>query len=176
MTVGVNEVTGVAGFIKAGDYVDVVVNFDSAMVGDYASQVVMQNILVLAANHETEISTGDVTVKESVKDANKMGTVTMAVTADEAAKLTLADERGKIRLALRPYLPLQSVVLTEAVTPKDLVGVHISPVKNEQPLPAQTPPPPAQENKVERHEQGTSKPQPAFGVRVIRGTKADSGS
>lgn len=168
VTVAVNEVTGVAGFVKAGDYVDVVVGFDASAVGDNASQVVMQNILVLAANRETEIGTGDITVKESVKEANKMGTVTMAVTPDEAAKLSLADEKGKIRLALRPYLPINSLVLTEAVTPKDLVGIHVSPVKNEQ-----TPPTTAQPAVVERQNPATVKGQ-SSGIKVIRGTKTEN--
>ena len=164
VTVAVNEVTGVAGFVKAGDYVDVVVSFDASAVGDNASQVVMQNILVLAANRDTEIGTADITVKESVKEANKMGTVTMAVTPDEAAKLSLADEKGKIRLALRPYLPTHSLVLTEAVTPKDLVGIHVSPVKNEQVPPTSNPP-----NAVERQNSPSIK-----GPKVIRGTKIEN--
>lgn len=171
VTVAVNEVTGVAGFVKAGDYVDIVVSFDAAAVGDHASQVVMQNILVLAANRDTEISTGDTTVKDSVKEANKMGTVTMAVTPDEAAKLTLADEKGKIRLALRPYLPLNSVMLTEAVTPKDLVGIHVSPAKQEQATPA--PAPVAQPAYVERQSPSVTKEQPYSGIKVIRGTKTE---
>lgn len=171
VTVAVNEVTGVAGFVKAGDYVDIVVSFDAAAVGDHASQVVMQNILVLAANRDTEISNGDTTVKDSVKEANKMGTVTMAVTPDEAAKLTLADEKGKIRLALRPYLPLNSLMLTEAVTPKDLVGIHVSPAKQEQATPASAPV--AQPAYVERQSPSVAKEQPDSGIKVIRGTKTE---
>lgn len=167
VTVAVNEVTGVAGFVKAGDYVDVVVSFDASAVGDHVSQVVMQNILVLAANRDTEASTGDVTVKETVKEVNKMGTVTMAVTPDEAAKLSLADEKGKIRLALRPYLPSNSMVLTEAVTPKDLVGIHASPMKKEQAPPATQPP-------VERQSPPIVKEQTNSGIKVIRGTKTEN--
>lgn len=168
VTVAVNEVTGVAGFVKAGDYVDVVVGFDASAVGDNATQVVMQNILVLAANRDTEIGAGDITVKDSVKEVNKMGTVTMAVTPDEAAKLSLADEKGKIRLALRPYLPTNSLVLTEAVTPKDLVGIHVSPVKNEQ-----APPSNAQSVTVERQIPSNVKNQ-SSGIKVIRGTKMEN--
>ena len=60
----------------------------------------------------------------------------MAVTPDEAAKLTLAEEKGKIRLVLRPYLPLNGIVIAETITPKDLVGEHVSPAKNEQARPS----------------------------------------
>lgn len=174
VTVAVNEITGVAGFIKAGDYVDVVVTFDAGAVGDHTSQVAMQNLLVLAANHDTEISGGDSTVKDSVKEVNKMGTVTIAVTPDEATKLTLADEKGKIRLTLRPYLPLQSMMLTEAVTPKDLVGIHSSPTKNEQAPPTtQVATPPAN---GERHESSLTQVQPTSSIKVIRGTKIENGA
>ena len=71
MTVAVNEVTGVAGFVKAGDYTDIVVTFDANTVGDNVSHVLMQNILVLAANRDTEIGVTDTTVKESAKEISK---------------------------------------------------------------------------------------------------------
>jgi pilus assembly protein CpaB len=177
VTVAVNEVTGVAGFVKAGDYVDVIVSFDVATVGDNVSQLVLQDILVLAANRDTEISTGDIT---GAKDVNKAGTVTLAVTPDDAAKLALADEKGKIRLILQPYLPLSSTVLTVAVTPTDLVGVHTSPLKNEpappappapvQAMPSQPSPPPA----PSVQDQPSTKTKSVAGIMVIRGTKIDN--
>jgi pilus assembly protein CpaB len=170
VTVAVNEVTGVAGFVKPGDYVDVVVTFDANMVGDHVSQVVMQDILVLAANREMEMGAAEPAAKDNGKEPLKAGTVTMAVTPDEAAKLTLAEDRGKIHLALRPYLPASSIVITEPVTPKDLVGFHISPMKSEQPLAT-----PAQENKQEVAP-APAKPQVVLeskGIPVIRGTKME---
>jgi len=175
VTVAVNEVTGVAGFVKAGDYIDVVVTFDTAAVGDNVSHVIMQNILVLAANRDTEISTAEpsTTGKDSVKEFVKSGTVTMAVTPDEAVRLTLSEEKGKIRLVLRPYLPLNSVVIAEAITPKDLVGYQVSTAKNEQ----VTTPQPPQPVYVNRQEGPEVKPQPLFdhrGIQVIRGTKIES--
>lgn len=173
ITVAVNEITGVAGFIKAGDYVDIVVTFDAGTVGDHTSQVVMQNLLVLASNHDTQISSGDSTVKDSVKEVNKLGTVTMAVTAHEAAKLTLAEEKGKIHLTLRPYLPLQTMMLTKAVTPKDLVGIHVSPTQKEQALP----PTQVTMQPVLGEGRGSLPPQvqPTSSIKVIRGTKIENG-
>lgn len=172
VTVAVNEVTGVAGFVRAGDYTDIVVTFDTAAVGDHVSYVLMQNILVLAANRDTEIGTADATVKESTKELSKTGTVTMAVTPDEAAKLTLAEEKGKIRLVLRPYLPLNGIVIAETVSPIDLVGSHVSPAKNQQA-------PPAQQQPVYVNRQETPavtfKPIPENrGIQVIRGNKTES--
>ena len=176
VTVAVNEVTGVAGFVKAGDYTDIIVTFDTATVGDNVSHVLLQNILVLAANRDTEIGVTDTTVKESTKEISKTGTVTMAVTPDEAAKLTLAEERGKIRLVLRPYLPLNGIVITEVATARDLVGDHVSLVKNEQ-APHYQPTAPQQPVYVNRQEMPAANIQPIpdnRGIQVIRGTKIES--
>jgi pilus assembly protein CpaB len=127
VTVAVSEVTGVAGFVKPGDRVDVIVTFDQNVVGDHTSKVVLQNLAVLAANRETETGTG-----ESRKENVKGNVVTLAVTPAEAAQLALGEEKGKIRLALRPYLPNEGAVAVGAVTPKDMVGVQASPVKNQE--------------------------------------------
>ena len=175
VTVAVNEVIGVSGFVKAGDYIDVVATFDTANVGDNVSSVIMQNILVLAANRDTEMGMAAKTGKEDTKEMIKSATVTLAVAPDEAARIILAEERGKIRLVLRPYLPLYPIVVTEVVTPTDLVGVHTSPVKKEQSQPTSS---------VETGQPAFVKQQPVpetksqtkdddTGIPVIRGTKIE---
>lgn len=179
VTVAVNEVTGVAGFVKAGDYIDIVVTFDAATAGDNVSHVLMQNILVLATNRDTDTGVTDTTGKDSTKEINKGGTVTMAVTPDEAAKLTLAEEKGKIRLALRPYLPLNGIVITEVATAKDLVGDHVSLVKNEQAPPSQSMLPYQSQQPVYIDRQDIpavkSPTIPEYrGIQIIRGTKSES--
>jgi len=174
VTVAVTEMTGVAGFIKPGDCVDVIVTFDTMAVGDNVSNIIMQNILVLAVNREMEINVAETApAKESTKELNKMGTVTIAVTPGEAIKLSLAEDKGKVRLVLRPYLPQNSMVLTEAVTPKDLVGEHTS-VKGGQSsakAPAQTAP----AIPVARQEVKSKRISNYNGIQVIRGTKVESG-
>ena len=123
MTVAVTEETGVAGFPKPGDYVDVVVTFDQQELGEPVSQIVLQNLQVLATNHEMEggDSAAQTTAKASAA-ASKTNTVTLAVNPLEAAQLALSDEKGKVRLALRPFLAFDSVVATSAVTPTGLIG------------------------------------------------------
>lgn len=179
VTVAVNEVTGVAGFVKAGDYVDVVATFDTANVGDNVSSVILQNILVLAANRDSDTggSSSKDNAKEVSKEVTKSATVTIAVSPDEAAKVTLAEERGKIRLVLRPYLPLYPISMTTVITPKDLVGVHTTPaVKNEQPqsTPKIESRPPAY---IERPTIPDKQPPISnsnTGIQVIRGTKFEN--
>lgn len=180
LTVAVNEVTGVAGFLKAGDYIDVVATFDAANVGDNVSALIIQNILVLAYNRDAEVvmpsATGKENGKELSKEATKAATVTIAVSPDEAARITLAEERGKIRLVLRPYLPLYPIVMTEVITPSDLVGTHTSPLKKEQSQPNQS-----MESRqpvyVERQAVPETKSQRNTnntGIQVIRGTKVEN--
>lgn len=181
LTIAVSEITGVASFIKPGDYVDVIVTFEQGMVGDNVSYMMLQNILVLAANRDAEAGAGN-GAKEAAKEAVKATTVTLAVTPDEAAKLTLAEDKGKVRLALRPYLPLNSFEITNTITPKELVGAQYSPIQNQpnaggQQVQPVAPAPP---------QYYISPPQPVApprdvapdtnskGIQVIRGTKTEN--
>jgi pilus assembly protein CpaB len=140
VTVAVTEVTGVAGFVKPGDYVDVIATFDASVVGDSVSNLVLQNILVLAVDRDANLTPGD--NKEVAKDAAGKGmTVTLAVTPDDASRLTLVEEKGKIRLALRPYLPLTGLSINNPVTPQELVGFHAAPLPVVPTNPGPTAPP-----------------------------------
>lgn len=161
VTVAVTEVTGVAGFVKAGDYVDVIATFDQNSAGDNVSHLILQNIQVLASNRDTEAGVN--AADRDKKDVIKTSTVTLAVTPDEAAKLALSEEKGKIRMALRPYMPDVGVVLTAAVTPKDLVGEHLG--VNKSPAPAPAAPP----DGTVREMPGTGK-----GIITIRGSKVET--
>ncbi|MDR3562943.1 MAG: Flp pilus assembly protein CpaB [Negativicutes bacterium] len=157
MTLSVTDVTGVAGFVKAGDYVDVLVTFDTNTVGENVSQIILQNMLVLAVDRETDAGQAD--AAKDKKEAASKTAVTLAVTPEEAAKLAVADEKGKIRMALRPSIPATGTVAAIGVTPKELVGSYTVPEKSggggkpSEP-PAKTPPAPT--------------------IQVIRGTKLDA--
>ena len=129
MTVAVTEETGVAGFPKPGDYVDVVVTFDQQELGEPVSQIILQNLQVLATNHEIEGGEAVVpaTAKVSGAPTSKTNTVTLAVNPQEATQLALSDEKGKVRLALRPFLAFDSVVTTNAITLTGIVGNKATP-------------------------------------------------
>lgn len=94
VTVAVNEVVGVGGFIKPGDLVDILATFDKAFFGQESTVTVLQGVQVLAIAQAMK--------DDGKADAKVSTTVTVAVTLDEAQKLTLAEERGTLRLALRP--------------------------------------------------------------------------
>lgn len=88
MTVAVNEVIGVAGFVKPGDRIDILATFEERTV------TVLENIQVLAIAQNMQ--------NEPKPDARISTSVTLAVTPQEAERLTLAEESGRLRLALRP--------------------------------------------------------------------------
>ena len=96
MSVKVNEVVGVGGFIKPGDKVDVMVTIKRSdkKNRDVITKTVLENTLVLASGTQIERSG-----KEEEPVIVKY--ITLEVTPREAEKLALATTEGKIRLALR---------------------------------------------------------------------------
>ncbi|MBP2653678.1 MAG: Flp pilus assembly protein CpaB [Firmicutes bacterium] len=165
ISIPVDDVTGVAGLLKPGDYVDIIVTVDQES-GPLATMS-MQNVLVLATNKNVEQASGQGEDKgAAVKNAEKLSTVTVALTPNDATSLALAQVKGSsVRLALRPFTPLgdgsvqvgvkdmSSLVagvytLTSAPqTPKhsepapkeEYKPEYIPPVKVEQPVQVQTP-------------------------------------
>ncbi len=99
ISVAVDEVTGISGFINAGDHVDVVATIIYPKPeGEQTfaiSTMLVENVLV--------VKTGLVTVdKEDTKDIYQ--TVTLSVIPDDALKINYAASNGSIRLILRPVL------------------------------------------------------------------------
>lgn len=93
ITIAVNSVTGVAGHIKPGHYVDVLVSYQvSERVEDVRVSTVLQKVLVLAVG-------SDLQKKEGIQQAE---TVTLAVRPEEAQMLFMAESVGRIKLVLRP--------------------------------------------------------------------------
>jgi pilus assembly protein CpaB len=112
VTVAVNEVVGVAGFISVGSIVDVIATMDVEQKA--ISRIILQDIQVLAAAQNPQ--------PEDDGHAKVVSSVTLAVTPEEAEALTMATEKGQIRLAMRN--PLESgETKTSGMTPGALVGL-----------------------------------------------------
>lgn len=129
LTVAASEVTGVAGLVKAGDYVDVLITFDAQTVGDAVTQIAMQNIPVLSVNRDSLAGPDkEASRKEPAKEAAlaKVVNITLAVTPEDAARITMAEEKGKVRFALRPYATEKDTYLARPVSPADIVGNHLA--------------------------------------------------
>ena len=97
VTVRVDDVSGVAGFINPGDRVDLLVELASTEgKGEHLSKILLQNLKIL--------SKGQVWDQTAEKKPLVVNTVTLEVTPEEAEILNLATFQGKIRLALRNQL------------------------------------------------------------------------
>jgi pilus assembly protein CpaB len=93
MSIKVNEVTGVGGFVLPGDRVDVLVTIDNAAgTSNAVTKTILQDLEVLASGAKTETKNNqNVTVQ----------TVTVLVGTDGAEKMALAVDQGSVHLALR---------------------------------------------------------------------------
>ena len=98
VSVQVNEISGVSGFIQPGTRVDVLFTrvFSN---GDAATTTILQNVKVIAYGRQF-----DPTARVDPRDTSKPTVATLLVSQDEAEKLVLAEQRGKIQLALRNAL------------------------------------------------------------------------
>lgn len=93
VSVRVNDVVGVAGFVLPGMRVDVLVTGRPPDYNGSVTQTVLQNIIVLSA--------GQTIQPEPKGQAINTPVVTLMVTPEQAEILTLANGEGKIQLVLR---------------------------------------------------------------------------
>src|SRR6185437_11349879 len=98
MTVKVDDVVGVSGFIMPGTLVDVVVVIQppkGTASEDMISKIVLQNIKVLASGQNIDKPKNDREVERSVR------AVPLQVTPEQTEKLALASSEGKLQLVMR---------------------------------------------------------------------------
>ena len=98
LTVRVDEVIGVGGYVQAGDRVDVLLTFNRGVYqNDPATKTVVQNVSVLTVG-ETVVGTSRGKKKASI---TKVTSVTLKLNPGQAEKLALSMLEGKVVLALR---------------------------------------------------------------------------
>src|SRR6202046_2653194 len=112
MSVPVDEVSDIAGFVAPHTRVDILVAVAGTGPGEPSfSRIVLQNIEVLAVAQEIE----------HVKDQPEVvKVVTLLVSPVDAEKLTLASREGLLRLAMRNYSDSQ-IVATKGIGLPDLL-------------------------------------------------------
>ncbi len=118
MTVKVDDVVGISGFIMPGTLVDVVVVIDPADDRNSAqgpiSKIVLQNIKVLANGQNIDKPKDD-------REANSVKAVTLQVTPEQAEKLALASTEGKLQLVMRNSID-QDDEQTNGINKRTLLG------------------------------------------------------
>ena len=111
VSIDVNSVTGVDGFAKPGDYVDLLlVEKDNKSV---TTNVLLQNILLLSINQNMSADTsnsGEGNENSNTTAIDNPSIATLALKPDEAIQLISASKLGEIYLMLRPFKPTDMYV------------------------------------------------------------------
>ena len=159
VSVKVNEVVGVAGFVLPGMRVDVLVTLNPPGDAEARTTTALQNILVLSAGEHLQPDASGRAVNVAV--------VTLLVSPEQAETLTLAGSEGRIQLVLRNAGD-QAIEKPPGRDVSDLYRLRRS-----------APPPVRRSNPVERREPAAivapapiaPPPVPPDEIVVIRGTQ-----
>ncbi len=119
VTVSVDPIIGVAGFIKPGDRVDIIATFN--INSGALTKTVLQNVQLLATGAELNPEP-NADPKSSTNSAQPQANATVAVSAVQAERLVLAESKGKLRLILRRADDV-AYAHTKGITGRDLFGI-----------------------------------------------------
>ena len=150
VTIAVTDVSGVAGLIKPGNYVDVLGTFDfgDKMKSDQKTFTLMANVLVLAVEQnlgpESDLAKAramkgkdsglvDLGPGRFKKEKEFPTNVTLALAPKGAQEIVLAQEAGKITLVLRSMFEGHQSPRVPATSLSDLLGVQERVVYRPQP-------------------------------------------
>jgi pilus assembly protein CpaB len=96
LSVAVDQVVGVAGFVTPSTRVDVLLTMNDAGSKEPATRVIMQNVRALAAGQSIQ--------QDKEGKAQSVPVITLLVTPEQAETLALAAGQGRIQMALRNSL------------------------------------------------------------------------
>jgi pilus assembly protein CpaB len=114
VSVPVNDVVAVAGWVRPGSRVDVMVTLNQVRTEvEPITQIVLQNVSVLGNDR-------DIT-RDETGEAIPIAVVTMLLTPEDAEKLIMAETNGRLQLVLRNALDLDTVE-TRGVRTSELVS------------------------------------------------------
>jgi pilus assembly protein CpaB len=157
VSVQVNEVIAVAGFVIPGTHVDVLLTGTpegSKNPNDAMTTTVLDNVEVLAAGQQIQ--------PNAEGKPEKVPVITLLVSPEDAQKLTLASAQGKIQLSLRNPLDTKEE-LPNAV--RNVALYH---------LPAPAAPAPQHRVAAAPAQIAVAPPPPIYQVETIRGNKRET--
>lgn len=155
ISVQVNEISGVSGFIQPGTRVDILFTrvFSN---GDAATATILQNVKVIAYGRQF-----DPGARPDPASTARTTVATLLVSQEQAARLVLAEQRGRIHFALRNALDDE---ITEPLDPVESVDLGIDdPRKPAAPVARPVSP-----------EQASARPSPAAASTAPRPEKPES--
>src|ERR1035437_8293217 len=155
VSVRVNDVVSVAGFVQPGTRVDVLATGTQGSGNDRQTTTVLENVAVIAVGK---------TLDRSSSDAQTAPVITLLVSPDDAQKLALVSQEGRIQLSLRNPLDTKKGGIGATRTSSLYLGEK----------PVATEPKPKAHKVVAK---GSTPPPPApYTVEMIRGSKRDETS
>jgi pilus assembly protein CpaB len=153
VSVRVNDVVSVAGFVQPGTRVDVLATGSQGGGNDRQTTTVLENVAVIAVGKSLD--------RSASADAQTAPVITLLVSPDDAQKLALVSQEGRIQLSLRN--PLDTKKGGIGATRASSLYLGVTPV--------------ATEAKPKVHNKVIAKiptPAPApYQVEMIRGSKRD---
>jgi len=121
ISVRVDEVIQVAGFVLPGTRVDVFLTIDEPE-DNPITKLILQNVPVLTANQIVQMTEDGEPATATVVTVATATVVTVLVSPQDAERLVLASTRGRIQLGLRNTLDLDSATTTGVRVPNLLPG------------------------------------------------------
>lgn len=155
VSVRVNDVISVAGYVLPGTHVDVLTTANpTEQRRDITSKLVLSNVQVLTAGTKTE-------QPNDKGKAMPVTVVTLLVTPEQSERLTLASTEGKIQLSLRNPLD-PSAPPTPGIKPAVLLASSLLPARPAGRAPSRT---------SGKPKAAPAAPEAAPTVEIIRGDK-----
>jgi pilus assembly protein CpaB len=113
LSINISDGSAVSGFLNPGNYVDVLVTIDGDETREAETRTLLQAVTVLAVNNR---------IGSTVENVERMRpSVTVAVTPDQAEKLTHAVAQGEVTLTLRNDIDVTHVE-THGALARTLLG------------------------------------------------------
>lgn len=152
VSVRVNDVVSVAGFVQPGSRVDVLATGNQGGGNDRQTTTVLENVAVIAVGKNLE--------RNPIDTQSNPPVITLLVSPDDGQRLTLASQEGRIQLALRNPLDTRREQIGATRASSLYPGVA----------------PPVAPTKPRTHRTTipvTVIPSSAYAVETIRGSKRD---
>jgi pilus assembly protein CpaB len=121
LSVAVNDVVGVAGFVMPGTMVDVLVTGKTSAgnhgTEDTVTRTILENVRVLAAGQKIE--------QDREGKPQTVPVITLLVSPEDAGRLAMASTEGKIQLALRNTVDTKTGPIKVAAPPPTPASPYI---------------------------------------------------
>lgn len=138
VSIRVDDVVAVAGFVGPGTRVDVLLTGTPGTKNEALTKTILQNVQVLAAGQKIQ--------PDAEGKAEKVNVVTLLCTGEDAARVTLAANEGRIQLILRnptdTVVPERVAMVGRSALYGDQRPAPVKATAKARPVVAVAPPPP----------------------------------